>query len=102
MSTTPSAGRDERTVAVENAGYRWAGFFLSFGLFIDWNYRVIVRHEDAWDLAALLFAGAAIVTVYQARHKTLGRAHGRMMIGMLIGVVAMVIIMAAVKVWSRS
>ena len=73
MSTTPSAERDERTVAVENAGHRWGLILVSYGLLIDVVYRGIVRHEAAWDLLALAFVGGAVVMVYQARQRTLSR-----------------------------
>jgi hypothetical protein len=34
MSTIPTVHRDERTLAVENASYRWAYLFLSFALLL--------------------------------------------------------------------
>ena len=34
-----SADRDERTLAVENAGYRWSSHVLSFGLLLLVAYR---------------------------------------------------------------
>jgi len=73
MSTTASVGRDERTVAVENASYRWAYVLLSWALLVDVMYRSIVHHEAAWDLMALIIVGGAVCTVYQARQKTLSR-----------------------------
>jgi hypothetical protein len=102
MSATPLVGRDERTVAVENAGYRWAFVLISFGLLIDVMYRGLVRHEAAWDLMALVILGGAVCTVYQARLKTL--PHRWVMKGALIACLAGVIgaIVAAVMVWSRN
>ena len=73
MSATPAAGRDERTVAVENASYRWAYTLLSYALLIDVIFRSMVRHEAAWDLMVLIVVGGAVCTVYQARQKTLSR-----------------------------
>jgi hypothetical protein len=64
--------RDERTVAVENASYRWAYGVLTFALLVDVMYRAGFRHEAAWDLMALVVVGGVICTVYQARQKTLG------------------------------
>jgi len=73
-TTTPSVERDERTVAVENASYRWGYILLTYALLIDVVYRGIVRQEAAWDLMALVIVGGAVSTIYQARQKTL--AHG--------------------------
>lgn len=64
--------RDERTVAFENASYKWAWSFLAFSLLIDGVYRGIARHEAAWDLLALVIVSSAIGTVYQARRRILG------------------------------
>jgi hypothetical protein len=68
--------RDERTVAVENASYRWAYILLINALLIDALYRAMVRHEAAWDLMALVVLGGATATIYQARQKTLSHGWG--------------------------
>jgi len=73
MSTPASVGRDERTVAVENASYRWAYLLLSFALLVDVAYRGLVRREGAWDLMALVIGAGAVCTAYQARHQVLTR-----------------------------
>ena len=73
MSTHSSVERDERTVAVENASYRWAYTLLSFALLIDVVYRAMFRHEVAWDLIALILVGGVFCTVYQVRQKILSR-----------------------------
>ena len=44
--------RDERTTAIENASYRWAYLFLSFGLLLVVAYRSFARQESPWDLGA--------------------------------------------------
>lgn len=72
MSAPQCVERDERTVAVENASYRWAYGVLTYALLVDVMYRGLFRHEAAWDLMALVIVGGAICTVYQARQKTLG------------------------------
>lgn len=64
---------DERTVAVENAGYKWACTFMSFGLLVAACYRSFVLHESTWDLLALVILGGGVGTTYQATHKILGR-----------------------------
>lgn len=71
MTTHEGVERDERTVAVENASYKWACSFLSFALLIDVVYRGAVRNEAAWDLMALVVVSGIICAVYQARQKTL-------------------------------
>jgi hypothetical protein len=73
MSTSACIERDERTVAVENAGYRWAYLLLTFALLADVAYRGLARHEAAWDLMALVIGGGVVCTAYQARHRVLGR-----------------------------
>jgi hypothetical protein len=77
MSISQLVERDERTVAVENASYRWAYLVLSYALLVDVMYRSLVRHEAAWDLMALVIVGGFICAVYQAHQKIL--AHGWVM-----------------------
>jgi hypothetical protein len=71
MSTTPAVDRDERTVAVENASYRWAYLFLSFGLLGLVAYRSFVHRESPWDLMALVVLGGFLTAAYQRFHKVL-------------------------------
>jgi len=71
MSAHQSVQRDERTVAVENASYRWACAFVTFALLIDGAYRGLVHNEAAWDLLALAIVPGIVCTIYQARQKTL-------------------------------
>ena len=73
MSTPECVERDERTVAVENASYRWAYAVLTYALLVDVMYRGLFRHEAAWDLMALVIGGGLFCGVYQARQKILGR-----------------------------
>ena len=69
MSTPKSVVRDERTVAVENASYKWAYYFLVWPLVIDALYRQKVRNEEVGDLIALVCASGAIGLVYLIIHK---------------------------------
>ncbi len=69
MSSDQTVNRDERTVAVENAGYKWAYHFLAYGLLLDWFYRVYVLHEKAGDLIALMLVSITIVSVNLIRRK---------------------------------
>jgi hypothetical protein len=65
--------RDERTIALENASYRWAYLFVSFGLLVATAYRSFARHEASWDLFALIVAGGVVSTGYQVAQRSLPR-----------------------------
>jgi hypothetical protein len=71
MSIELSLKRDERTVAVENASFRWAWHFLVWPLILDALYRQKTLNEDPWDLIALVCVSSAIAIVYQWRHNVL-------------------------------
>lgn len=73
MSQTTLIQRDERTVSVENASYRWAYLFLSFGLLLLVAYRSFVHKEAPWDLLALVILGGGVGTLYQGWHRVLSR-----------------------------
>ena len=77
MTMPESVQRDERTEAVANASYRWACVFVTFALLIDVMWRAWFLNEAAWDLMALVVVSGAIATMYQARHRILGRTFGR-------------------------
>jgi hypothetical protein len=94
MSTHQSVKRDERTVAVENASYKWGLIFITFALLIDVVYRGAVRNEAAWDLMALVIGSSAIGTVYQVRQKTLPKA---VLVAIVVGAVAAVIAVSFTK-----
>lgn len=88
--------RDERTVATENASYRWAYLVLSFGLLLSTAYRSFARHEAAWDLLALVILGGAVATFYQGRHRALSQrwavaSAGAVLLALLLGVVLVLI-----------
>ena len=89
MSEISSVQRDERTIAVENAGYKWACAFLMYALLIDGAYRGLIRHEAAWDLMAFVVVGGAIVQTYSARHKALpqGWAKATVLVALAAGVI---------------
>jgi len=71
--TAPPVERDERTTAVENAGYRWSYLVLSFGLLAIVAVRSLSRGEQPWDLLALLFLGGVVNTVYQGTRQVISR-----------------------------
>ena len=63
--------RDERTMAVENAGCSWAYALLSYALLLDGAFRGLILHEAAWDLLALVIVSGAALRIYQGRKKAL-------------------------------
>jgi hypothetical protein len=71
--SSQSVSRDERTIAVENAGYRIAYFVMSFGLLASVAYRSFVLQQSSWDLLALVILGGATATLYQGANKVLTR-----------------------------
>jgi hypothetical protein len=101
MSIPQSVKWDERSVAVENASYRWAYGWLAYALLVDFTCRAWFRHEAAWDLMALVVVGGVVITVYQARHRTL--AQGWVMTVVLSGCVVAVFaaILAMILSWLR-
>jgi hypothetical protein len=64
----PRVERDERTTAIENAGYKWSYLVLSFGLITVVAFRSLVRGEESWDLICLVILGGVVNAGYQARH----------------------------------
>lgn len=69
--STPSVDRDERTIAIENASYRWGYLFTSFGLLALVAYRSFARNESSWDLLALVIVGGLVPNLYQGFNKVL-------------------------------
>jgi hypothetical protein len=65
--------RDERTVVVEDASYRWAYLFMTYGGLIIVMYRGLALHQTAWDVFALVLLGGAIHAAYQWSHRVLTR-----------------------------
>lgn len=68
-----SVQRDERTVAVENASYRWGYVLISFGVLMLVAYRSFARGENNWDLLALVVVGGLVPNAYQAANHILNR-----------------------------
>lgn len=87
--------RDERQIAIENAGYRLAYGVLAFGLLGIIMFRSYVRGESYWDLFALLLLSGFVATAYQAAHRSLDRrwlrdAAAIVVIGAVSGVLAVI------------
>jgi hypothetical protein len=97
MSTTPTVDRDERTVAVENASYRWAYLFLSFGLLALVAYRSFVHDESPWDLMALVILGGILSAAYQWFHNVLTPRWAATCLLTIVAAGAL----AAITVWLR-
>ncbi len=91
MSTRQSVEQDERAVAVIGVSSRWAFVFLYFGICIDGAYRATVLHQNTLDLIALVLGSLIISTIYQARHKVLGKTWVKAaLFGALCGVLPVV------------
>ena len=69
MNTEQPLKRDERTVAVENAAYKWGFHTLCIGTLLNCLYRHKVRNEDIGDLLLVGCVSVAVVSVYLFRHK---------------------------------
>jgi hypothetical protein len=96
MSAGLSVERDERTVAVENASYRWSYLVVTYALLVDVMWRSLAYKEASWDLMALVVVSGVVCTFYQARWKIL--SHGWITMAILafcIGaVIAAVVVIA--------
>lgn len=98
MNTTPSVPRDERTLAVENASFRWAFLTMSFGLLAVAAYRALVFRETSWDLMALVVLGGGVGHAYQGLHRVLSRAW---VAASLLTLVIAMLLAAAIVVFRR-
>ena len=96
MSTAP-VERDERTLAVENASYRWAYLFLSFGLLATVAYRSFARGENSWDLLALVVVGGIVPNVYQGTRHVLTRRWAMSSIVSLVAAAILAVILTLVR-----
>lgn len=65
--------RDERTLAIENASYRWGYTVLAYGVLLSAGYRGLVRGEAGWDLLGLVIASGLVTAGYQGRRGVLTR-----------------------------
>ncbi len=60
--------RDERTITVENASYRWGYLVVTYGLLILVAWRAFFFQQSNWDLLALVILSGFVTTVYQGAH----------------------------------
>lgn len=73
MNITFSDGRDERTLAVENASFSFAYSFICYGLLLLVIYRSCFKHESSWDLLGLVILSGFVHLAYQASKRVLSR-----------------------------
>lgn len=95
--STSAACSDERTLAVENASFRWTYLFLSFGLLAVVAYRGFALHEQSWDLLALVVLGGVLSAAYQGYHRVLSRQWA---VACLLSVLSAAVL-AGLVVWVR-
>lgn len=91
------AARDERTTAIENAGYRRSYLLLSYGVLAAAAFRGFGRDEQPWDLLGLVVVTGFLQTIYQAWHKVVYR-RWLLMVALTIGSAAL---LAAILVAAR-
>ena len=95
MSAT-SIGRDERTIAVEHASYRWGYLFLAFGLLVVTAYRAFSTGDSSWELLGLVVLSGLVTTTFQLRQRALTRRTASVAALALIGA----LVVAAVLVYA--
>jgi hypothetical protein len=96
--TAPLVERDERTTAVENAGYRWSYLVLSFGLLAVVAFRSFVQRDASWDLLALVVLGGGVNAGYQVMHRVL---YKRWVVMSAVTLIAAAVLAAAVVMLRR-
>ena len=95
--TLSDVHRDERTLHVENASYRWAFHVFAYGLLLIVTYRSYVANESAWDLLALVVLGGTVASLYQWTHAILTK---RSAATAVVGIV-LAALLAMTLVWLR-
>jgi uncharacterized membrane protein YfhO len=65
--------RDERTITVENASYRWGYLVVTYGLLILITLRAFFFKQSNWDLMALVILSGLVTTAYQGMHQIFTR-----------------------------
>lgn len=69
----PSVLRDERTITIENASYRWGYMVVTYGLLVIIAVRAFIYKQSNWDLFALVFISGLVTTAYQGVHQIFTR-----------------------------
>ncbi|MFA4886473.1 MAG: hypothetical protein WC601_12010 [Desulfotomaculaceae bacterium] len=71
MKKNNAVEKDERTVAVENAGNSLGYKVLLYAVLLDGMYRSLIMREAVWDLLGIVIFSSLVGTVYQSRYKAL-------------------------------
>ena len=98
MDSDQKLKRDERKVALENAGYGWALNFILFALLIDIACRGFFYGEAAWDLMGLVIVTGLICPIYKYRNKKQGLPSRKTMLFRFAGVLVAVVVAAIIAV----
>ena len=91
--------RDERTIAVENASYRWAYKFVVFGVLVLVMYRAFILDQSSWDLLALAIIGGFVPSVYQGYHRVLTPRWARMQVIAIVAGAVVALLVALARGW---
>ena len=83
--------RDERTVSVENASYRWGYMVLAYGILASVAYRGLVHEQANWELLAVVVVSGVVTTFWQGRRKVLSRRS----VALVLAAVALAALLAA-------
>lgn len=95
--TNAPVERDERTTAVENAGYRWAYLFLSFGLLLIVAVRGSMYGEASWDLMALVVLGGGVHFAFRTFHGALYKSLALRVAVAIIAAVLLAVLLVLVR-----
>jgi hypothetical protein len=98
MTSATLVERDERTIAIENASYRWAYLFLSFGILVVVACRSFLYGEAPWDLLLLVILGGGLGSAYQGWHRVVSK---NWVVTSLVAVVVAVVIGAVLVLVRR-
>jgi hypothetical protein len=97
--STRTVERDERTIAVENASYRWSYHALSFGLLAIVAFRAFARGESSWDLLGLVVLGGVLNAAYQATQGILTPRWARLGVGTFLVAALVALGLVLLGVW---
>jgi len=98
MMMSHALDRDERTVAVENASYRWGYLFVSFAVLVSVAYRAFALKQTSWDLLALVVIGGLVTTAYQRNQRILTPRWTRLtLLGMGLAAAAAAVLALSVR-----
>jgi hypothetical protein len=86
VMTSTAPHKDEPTLLVESASFRWAYLFIAFGVLGLAAYRSLVWRESPWDLLLLVVLGGGVPAAYQGYHQVVtSRSVLRMFTATIVG-----------------